>query len=826
MLRLLRTITALAVTCVAGGATVCGASHDDVLPPVRTWRARAEVAAAVVAGAKSPGAAEFVYAHAERFDLPPSVELVPTDVSHSLTGRHVRLRPLMGGLPVFGGEYAVHADAEGRVRSVSWTQVPKRVAADKSAISLSQAISIASAGSGRLRFEPTAELVVYAHGGSGIPAWAVRVPAASPPGDWLVLLRASDGAEMLRYDAMCAVEGTGRVFVDNAVIAARDPYLEDGGDADSAVPESAYSLVTLLGLADPVAGFYRMAGDYVILEDIEYPNDPLPQEASPYGFIYSRSNDWFEHVMVYWHIDYAQRYIQSLGFTDACNKPLSCDAHGLSGADNSHYSPWGEYIAFGDGGVDDAEDGEIILHEYGHAIQYDVVPGYAPGIHTQARAMGEGFADYNAVTICCRLSGGYLDEYIGEWDATYYSAEMPPYLRRIDTLKRYPDDWVGEEHADGQIWSGALWQIRGACGPDVADRIVYEYNYHTSNNPTFAESAQALLQADDLLYDRRNHEEIYLACGPRGLLPELSESASPAGWLHQGWNLVSLPLQPVEPHTDSVLDDVIAAGNNLYLRVFSYSPRAGYAAYPEEGMEELSAGRGYWLYLTESAVELLRGLPVPRVPAPDADEYVRDEVPDLPIPDPGDVASVLTVPADPPPPPISGIELRITLWHESVRDLIISLESPAGTEVIVQNHAAFSGPWTTANTPELAAFVGEEPGGDWTLRIYDAWTGDSGALDEWSLLLSSGTVHTVDLLQGWNLFGHTGTDPVPWADCLISDGAQALPVADAAAGGWITQPAYYYDDGYKPVPGDDTELRPWRGYWLRALVDGLTLLIP
>jgi hypothetical protein len=33
-------------------------------------------------------------------------------------------------------------------------------------------------------------------------------------------------------------------------------------------------------------------------------------------------------------------------------------------------------LAFGEGGVDDAEDVDVVLHEYGHAIQHDTVPGW------------------------------------------------------------------------------------------------------------------------------------------------------------------------------------------------------------------------------------------------------------------------------------------------------------------------------------------------------------------------------------------------------------------------------------------------------------------
>lgn len=47
--------------------------------------------------------------------------------------------------------------------------------------------------------------------------------------------------------------------------------------------------------------------------------------------------------------------------------------------DQSFYSPVTDSIQLGTGGVDDAEDADIIWHEYGHAIQDDVIPGFGFG---------------------------------------------------------------------------------------------------------------------------------------------------------------------------------------------------------------------------------------------------------------------------------------------------------------------------------------------------------------------------------------------------------------------------------------------------------------
>ena len=101
-------------------------------------------------------------------------------------------------------------------------------------------------------------------------------------------------------------------------------------------------------------------------------------------------------------------------------------------------------MTFGTGGVDDAEDAEIILHEYGHAIQDDQVPGW--GQHEEGSAMGEGFGDYNAASFFAETKPLANETNVGNWDATSYSGAEPPYLRRLDSNKKYPKDLTHEPH--------------------------------------------------------------------------------------------------------------------------------------------------------------------------------------------------------------------------------------------------------------------------------------------------------------------------------------------------------------------------------------------
>ena len=99
------------------------------------------------------------------------------------------------------------------------------------------------------------------------------------------------------------------------------------------------------------------------------------------GFVYTRDQDQFEQTMGYYWVTQAQRYIQSLGFGStlpAVNKRQQLLRINQFGGDNSFYREGtGKLtITFGKGGVDDAEDAEVIVHEYGHSVQDNQVPGF------------------------------------------------------------------------------------------------------------------------------------------------------------------------------------------------------------------------------------------------------------------------------------------------------------------------------------------------------------------------------------------------------------------------------------------------------------------
>ena len=194
------------------------------------------------------------------------------------------------------------------------------------------------------------------------------------------------------------------------------------------------------------------------------------------------------------------------------NLPIEIDPHGLNGADNSYYLPGPNRIAFGDGGVDDAEDVDVILHEYGHAIQFGQVPGWGGG---EEGAMGEGFGDYWAGSFSISISE-FRWYWVFNWDGhnPFWSGRI------LNSTKHYPEDMTGQIHTDGEIWSAGLMDcLRDAgVGRAVMDNLVLEHHFMIGSSATMAEAAAAIIDADINLFDGAHVGPLLFWLSERGFL--------------------------------------------------------------------------------------------------------------------------------------------------------------------------------------------------------------------------------------------------------------------------------------------------------------------
>jgi len=426
-------------------------------------------------------------------------------------GSHVRFTQMYNGIPVYHGDVVVSlndANEVGMVINNSRSSIAP--ASTSASFPAARAIAIARQdlqSSGRSIGGPEdATLMVYqTPDGTNHLVYRVAIVLEEPAGDWEIIVDAASGTVLRREDRFVRrtaerAEARGYVYLSNPLSAARQTYGAPGfADENNADSDSLSFYRTLVAL-DSLAfedGVYKLNGLYCTVTDIESPADPEFSEPSPDGFRYTRSQPGFEAVMSYYHVTEAYKRLLALGFASPSLERLRVDPHGYQGKDNSHYSPTGNWISFGTGGVHDAQDADVIWHEYGHAIQHNFVPTWGGG---ECGAIGEGFGDYWAASHARSLGqwtpADQQYNWIFLWDGhnQFWSGRI------LNDQRKYPFDALSV-HSAGQIWSSALMGIWGDLGRDITDRIVLKSHFYLGSDITAVDAAEAILQADRDLYD-------------------------------------------------------------------------------------------------------------------------------------------------------------------------------------------------------------------------------------------------------------------------------------------------------------------------------------
>jgi len=401
----------------------------------------------------------------------------------SLAGWYARFQQTWGGVAVWGGEVVVFLTPGLGGRSVFSAYVSPGGPPPAAPVALTPVMALQQARTALdnppLIRPPVVEPVAWPGNQRLRLAYRTELATDGPRRLWEVFVDAQSGAILAQRDRL--VYRRGRVFVPNPIVTSGNTGLRDRRDRNSPNLSREIFRVKLRrldGSGMPRGRFCWATG----------------KRQAVNKFTKSRRHYAFEQVNAYYHIDAMQKYLHRLGFFNANNRQQMVECNTIP-EDCSFYSPATTRITFGAGGVDDAEDAEIVMHEYGHAIQYNQVPTW--GRKRESRAMGEGFGDF--------LGGSYgaflhpdpvFDPCVGEWDSTAYSRSDPPCLRRLDSAKHYPEDLVTEPHLDGEIWSAALWNLQKIVGRDDAHRLIIESHFALPGGATFSQGATAILNTN------------------------------------------------------------------------------------------------------------------------------------------------------------------------------------------------------------------------------------------------------------------------------------------------------------------------------------------
>ena len=133
----------------------------------------------------------------------------------------------------------------------------------------------------------------------------------------------------------------------------------------------------------------------------------------------------------------------------------------------------------------------VYFHEFGHSVNklfYDARNNNSGMIND---ACNEGTADITSAMILD-------DRQIGHG---YVYPDTNAFLRDCKNSRKYPDDVVGESHNDGQILSGAFWDLKELTDIETLRKLAHYARYSMPDGTDFGTAAfawfKAVLVADD-----------------------------------------------------------------------------------------------------------------------------------------------------------------------------------------------------------------------------------------------------------------------------------------------------------------------------------------
>lgn len=440
------------------------------------------------------------------------------DLQHTRTmetpgGLRVRFRQELHGYPLYGSDIVVSLNHSNTVVFVMNGYKPLAALNETTPkISMASARQLAEEYldiSGGFSYDKESTEVYYADGVTRLAHVITLVPAMEKYGDWEVLVDAHTG-DIFRVEdkalyggpthkSSSQVDGIGWVFDPDPLTRARAAYQAGGqfGDNNDADSDSLTANTVERTLRDIEfdGSTYYLRGPYAEILDFEAPFNGIYSQNNS-SWQYTRSADDFEAVNVYFHIDQSMRYInETLGFTlmpYQYTTGVQSDPHGLSGQDNSHYISSTGRVAWGEGGVDDAEDLDVILHELGHGLHDWLTNG---GL-SQVNGLSEGSGDYWA-TSYNRSTGFWTPadpayNWMFHWDGhnEFWAGRVTNYAAS------YPGGLTGSIHTDGQMWASTLMSIYDDIGRTATDLNFLEALSMTNSGTNQEDAAQAFIQAD------------------------------------------------------------------------------------------------------------------------------------------------------------------------------------------------------------------------------------------------------------------------------------------------------------------------------------------
>jgi len=772
----------------------------------------------------------YVFAHTNLLKSAQNGSIELVEKKRSLDATHYYFQQTRNGIPVEDAQMIVSVrDADKAITKVfdtSFKSFNMMNLEDKPRISLEAAYDIAWSDlrvSGLLMDNPSSKMVYLSSPGRLDLVYKVYLPVVSPFGYWQYTINATSGKIMKKEDMAISriakdgrhtssisrggpllnrkqtftdyfthlfqkvildapveeeptarADGTGLVFDPDPRTTLMDNTLQNDSPAERFDP--AYQTRTLKDLT-VVGGKYTLKGPWIKIEDFEPPSTK-PTTTSNGKWEFKRGNNGFNDAMTYFQIDQTQRYIQSLGFVGEKGiqqGPIAVDTDGVDGADNSHFIPGSNRIAYGHGCVPDNEDADVILHEYGHAIHDSINKSWHGG---DTGAMGEGFGDYWATSYHLSTPNGasFHADRVFHWDAggegnkcwpgRSVNAEGAMY----DKSRTYQaHQRVGDFQSD-ELWSTPLVQsLRELMAQGYprahVDQIVLEAQFGLGANLRMPDMARSVVNAAQKLYPQEAYAAVFQKYFVQHNILEVPHAVLEVQSIElkeAGSNNVLDPGETVQLFV-TLRNTGLLAANGIKVRVSSANTRAALSNMDPKFMD-IAPGASVMntipIMLTlgadalcgevvdvtldlsfegGSATSVKLNLQIPTgVANVGGGNVALSPALEIPDNDPKGIESTILINSTETITEKSEISVPVEIIHPFIGDLRVTLVSPSGKEVILHNRKNQSnhnivGTYPTTLTPQdnLSKLVGEPLGGEWKLKVADLSVYDKGELKGW-----------------------------------------------------------------------------------------------
>lgn len=258
-----------------------------------------------------------------------------------------------------------------------------------------------------------------------------------------------------------------------------------------------------------------LANDHFFIGEVSIPTWPATKVAIGDTFKYTLLQHQFAEVNAFYHLNMQHKHIKSMGYNLPTFK-IKVDAHAFAGGDDSRftYSDVPPTLQFGDGGVPDAQDADVLVHELSHALSSSASPNTAVGL--ERRAMEEGQADYFAASYSWPL-GTFHWQKVFTWDGNNggWQGRSVEYNGSYDKLSN--NIWT-----DGQLLSTAFMRLFRMIGKEKTDKLMLEALYRFNSNMSMPQFAEAVKQVDSIKNSGVNAERIQCAFASVDILDSLS----------------------------------------------------------------------------------------------------------------------------------------------------------------------------------------------------------------------------------------------------------------------------------------------------------------